>query len=382
MKNTIKSIGIITHRGNYNYGGLLQALALERWLESNGYNVDIINLNKYPINGARINRIISAILEPNKTLKHILKFRKSSKKRVLPPDSFKNMFLNYKQSVGMKYSQEVTINNIGEISSNYDALIVGSDQVWAYLNDRPLIFFLHWKPTYKGTRISYAACNPDMQAPWYNRGKIRNLLLKFDYLSVRDNTSAKWVKAISGRDSKIVADPTLLYDFNDIDCVRVINEPYIFAYILGSEINGGHSAIISKIRQKYGPIKVIAVAIPNKETSIRDYADHIFYDATPSQWISLIKYAIFIYTDSFHGCLFSLKYNKQFVAYYRELIRVSRLIDIRDRYKIDNAIISSVEDLKARNCLENGIDYSITTPLVKHHITESIDFLTNALNNK
>ena len=69
----IKSIGIITHRGNYNYGGLLQALALQRWLTSQNFNVEIINLNKMQLTGSKIGRITRALLTPIDTFKKLIK---------------------------------------------------------------------------------------------------------------------------------------------------------------------------------------------------------------------------------------------------------------------------------------------------------------------
>ena len=374
-REDVRSIGIITHRGNYNYGGLLQALALQRWLSSLGFFVEIINLDKMQLTGSKLGRITRALLTPTKTFKRLLK-RKSEQQ---PPKSFMQIFMDFKESTKMRYSSEVQSNTIGEISKKYDAIIVGSDQVWCYKYARPLIFFIQWKPAYKGRMLSYAACSPDMDIPWYNKGIIRKQLMQFNEISVRDLNTQQWVQNICDRKPLVVADPTLLYDFEDVVGLNKINEPYILAYCLGSEICGGHDTVIKDIRKRYGAIKVIGIAIPNKSKEVEKFADEVIYDASPKDWLTLIKYATFVYTDSFHGCMFSLKFEKQFIAYYAQQSRASRLIDIRDRYSLEYAIVSSVSELQEKECLQNGINYKKTNPLIQEHIDLSKQFLINSL---
>ena len=137
--------------------------------------------------------------------------------------------------------------------------------------------------------------------------------------------------------------------------------------------------MIKEIRKKYGAIKVIGVAIPNLSQEVEKFADEIIYDASPGKWLTLIKYATFVYTDSFHGCMFSLKFKKQFIAYYAQQSRASRLIDIRNRYGLENAIVSSVSEMQEKQCIQNGIDYEKTNSLIQEHIDLSKQFLNNSL---
>ena len=374
----IRTIGIITHRGNYNYGGLLQALALQRWLTSQGFSVEIINLDKMQLSGTKTGRIARALLTPIKTIGKLRK-SKVAQSSTLPPAGFLRKFTEFKISAKMKYSQEVQEDNIGAVANKYDAIIVGSDQVWCYKYARPLIFFAQWSPAYTGLLLSYAACSPDMDIPWYNRSRISKQLMRFDEVSVRDTYTMKWVESICGRQTSIVVDPTLLYDFNEFVGPDQVKEPYIFAYCLGSEIDGGHDSVIKEIRKQYGEMKVIGVAIPNKSKEVEKFADEVIYDASPEMWLNLLRHAAFVYTDSFHGCMFSLKYNKQFIAYFAQESRASRLIDLRDRYKLDNAIISSASELHERMCLQKCVDYEITNVLISEHVESSKQFLKESL---
>ena len=77
--------------------------------------------------------------------------------------------------------------------------------------------------------------------------------------------------------------------------------------------------------------------------------------------------------------MFSLKFKKQFIAYYAQQSRASRLIDIRNRYGLENAIVSSVSEMQEKQCIQNGIDYEKTNSLIQEHIDLSKQFLNNSL---
>ena len=257
MNNVIKKVGIITHRGNYNYGGLLQALCMQRWLQVQNIDAELIDINDYNLSGSRLFQLIRPILEPKRLFKKLINRHKSNNAKQLPPDDFKHLFLDYKQKVGMKYSPKANRSNFGSVANEYDAIIIGSDQVWVYKYARPLIFFGQWRPKYNGRLISYAACSPDEHTPWYNKGLLSHLLKNFNEISVRDKTTQQWVKTLCDRESSIVVDPTLLYDTDTLTRSSIIEEPYIFTYCLGSEINGGNKNAINEIRKKYGNIKPV-----------------------------------------------------------------------------------------------------------------------------
>ena len=115
----IKTIGIITHRGNYNYGGLLQALALQCWLQSQGFLVDIINLDKMQLSGTKVGRMVRLMLTPLDTINKLINSKKRSFVQA-PPKQFLQIFSDFKTAAKMKYSPEVTADNIGDIANKYD----------------------------------------------------------------------------------------------------------------------------------------------------------------------------------------------------------------------------------------------------------------------
>lgn len=72
-----------------------------------------------------------------------------------------------------------------------------------------------------------------------------------------------------------------------------------------------------------------AIVIPCNSRDITKYADKVFETLSPEQWVDMFYHARYVYTDSFHAIMFSLKFEKPFVSYYRNKIRSSRLIDLK-----------------------------------------------------
>lgn len=140
-------------------------------------------------------------------------------------------------------------------------------------------------------------------------------------------------------------DPSLLYAFEEFQTAHIVPEhPYILTYILGDEIKGGHATALEKIRQTVGDLPIYAISIPGNNSDIHPLADKVYQALSPVEWVAMFRHATFVYTDSFHAIMFSLKFSVPFVAYYRNIVRSSRLQDLKNR-GIDS-IYGSVEEMK------------------------------------
>lgn len=168
---------------------------------------------------------------------------------------------------------------------------------------KKIYLFLDWKPEFPGKRISYAACSAHEYVRKKQADLLSVLLGKFDYLSVRDMTTARLIKQITGKEPDIVPDPTLIYDFKEF-VTDIPVQPYILTYILGSEITGGHEEALKRIKGKYGCLKVISVHLPQGKNDIRFYADENHYTISPENgWISLPMLHLFIRILFMVSCL-------------------------------------------------------------------------------
>ena len=100
------------------------------------------------------------------------------------------------------------------------------------------------------------------------------------------------------------------------------------------------------------------------------------YNASPDEWINLIAHSKFVYTDSFHGCMFSMKYHKPFFAYYKDANRSSRLRDIKIQYGLANIFMSG------EAYAINEVDYLTLDKTIAEQRKESLSFLSSALSQK
>ena len=376
-------IGILTMSYRSNYGGIFQCVALCNILRKMGHDVEVINFQT--AQQASFKRRLKLLLTnfDSKTyftwLSDKLKDKfdyLNGKLRPLPTALLKRCSLFIKENI--PYTEKCDEKSIGLLvkEKGFEMIIVGSDKIWGGLGYSQLVYFGDWKPVFDGKLVSYAACSSLNEVPRYNYKKIKSLLARFARISVRDKHTQDLIQPFSTQAIQIVADPTVLYDFDKYLIPRHANEqPYIFAYILGNDIKGGHQAALKKIKEKYGEIPVKAVVLTNESTGIINYADEIIYDADPQDWINLLAYSSFVYTDSFHGVIFSLKFNKDFIAYYREESRSSRLLDLKRRFSIKQNIVSNVDEIDLQAV---EIQYEIVNKEILELKESSICFLEDA----
>lgn len=375
----MKKIGILTYCFGSNYGGTLQCFGLYNTLKKMGYDVKVINYipgriyslrGKY-INGSGIRKNIIRNLFNLKIILKKLKIKlKYVNKILIKFELFrkKNLILTEKD------------NSIERIiaRNNFDYVIVGSDQVWNETSK----FFLNEVNNSKIQKISYAACSGTEFYNLKDEKYLQEALKKFKYISVRNQHTKKFVEKLIKISPKIVCDPSILENYKDFLSKEKIKEKYIFTYILGADIKEGNEKVIEEIKKIYGNIKVVAVGIPfamSGGLNFYPWADEVIYDAAPEDWLNYIKNAEFIYTDSYHGALFSMKFHKPFLAYYSEKNRAPRFMDLAERYNIDRYIVNTLEEAIEKESICKEIDYTEIDKLIDEHKKYSMDFLKRAL---
>lgn len=359
-------IGILTFHYGTNYGGILQCYALQRVLCNYGHDVEVIDYvptSSLPLSKRMSNKlktINSVKMLWNVVKTRLLRHNFDRKKEIIDTKMLMSKFDEFRHKY-ILLSPKLSQNTIGEYSNkHYDAIIVGSDQVWTSLYDSESIYFLDWEPEFKGLRISYAACSAHSFVRGRRKIELADLLAKFSIITVRDETTAALVESITSKQPPIVPDPTMLYDFKEFLSDRKSQDEYILTYILGPEINGGHRSALEKIKAHAGNIPVYSIV--TKATDVVPCSDKILNSISPEEWIRLIAGAKAVYTDSFHAILFSMKFEVPFAGYWCDPVRSSRLIYLRDIYQLPN-IVSSAKDINLRICRQ---------PIIKDNILYKI----------
>ena len=198
-------IGILTQYYRRNYGGILQSYAMFHVLRDMGHDVEIIDFrynSKVNKTFASYVEILRSKLTKHHSIKGNISIRELPQEHLIAFDNFKKKYL--------KYSSMLTNNTIGDFVSDYDAIVVGSDQVWNNLTDRHLFYFFDFGKPYHGRRIAYAPCSTVERIPFGVKRKLGRLLRQIDDISVRDLTTQKMVSTVSGITPTIVLDPTVL----------------------------------------------------------------------------------------------------------------------------------------------------------------------------
>lgn len=362
-------IGILTFHFGNNYGGILQCYALQQVVRSLGHEVEIINFR--PQSGRTLKHIMGRLRE-QPSLASILRLvrenycaKKDTDPKLQDKKETSIAVCNTFREKYLKLSAPLDEETIGEYTNaHYDMIIVGSDQVWTSFYDRVPVYFMGWEPAFHGRKMSYAACSAYTKVSGRRSIELARLLKSFDKLTVRDGSTAQLVKTLTGTAPQIVPDPSLLYDYSEFQEAEIVPvEPYILTYILGDEIEGGHQAALQKIKNEVGEMPVYAISIPGLGADIHPLADKVFSTLFPEEWVAMFRHAAYVYTDSFHAVMFSLKFGIPFTAYYRNMTRSSRMLDLKERGI--TTIYGSVAEMQvspdvqdSAGCLVEGFDFN------------------------
>lgn len=368
-------IATLTFQFSINFGAQLQCLALQEVLKEMGHDVEVLQYNP-DFTGKKAPFYRNVGIKQNGlsfALKHAFV-------KLVYASKMANRFNKF-QKKHLNLTEPCDLNTIGKISQRYNAIVVGSDQVWGPAHHENATYFIGWKPEFKGKRISYAPCCAINKTDAKYKANIANLLNQFDFLSVRNLETQDFVDELTGLNTPVVLDPTLLVDFPQfLHSFKVPYKKYILAYIIGNEIKGGHENMIREIKKVRGNIPVIAVILSENHIKFFPWADKTYWSLTPDEWVSLIASADFFYTDSFHGVVFGVKSNVSLLAYYVDEKRKSRFVDLSVRFNLKSNIVNSVSDALARNCINRGTpDYELTHKIIREERITSKAFLKNAL---
>ena len=379
-------VSIITHYyKSKNYGGILQSYALCRVINELGYNAEQISYNMFPTKKAGAfsllyRTMISALgkldfrkwsyRKKNKRAQDLLKARFESM------NSFGEKYIPHTEKV---YDEE----NVDECGANYDAFITGSDQVWNLQWYYPA-FFLSFVPSEK-IKLSYAASIAMSKLSHDQKELLREKLKDFNAISVREKDSVELIKDIAPAKAEWVLDPTMLLDSEKWDAIsserEFVKEPYVFCYFLGDDL------LQRELAEKFAKNRGLKlVTLPYLNCMYREcddgFGDVQLYDVGPQDFVSLIKNAKYIFTDSFHATVFSGIYKKQYFVFprNREVSMSSRIYSLIELYEAQERFCDTDEKATFEYINElQEIDYSKPLEGLEQMRSKSISYLERNL---
>ncbi len=317
----MKKIGIITHYyKSTNYGGNLQAYALCALLNKQkdvcaeqicyDFQQVLPRSIKDKLKGKSLLEIVAAVWR-----KVCCSSRQKLKTQV--QEQRQRAFFDFNGNIIAHSKEKYQNEDIYKCVNDYDAFITGSDQVWNFTWYNPA-FFLDFVPSEK-TKISYAASIALSSLTDEQKAIVKKSLKDYKAVSVREKSAVELLDGLSPVPVQTTLDPTLLLSADDWDKVcaeKKTDGEYIFCYFLGE--NKKSRQITEKFAQKRG-LKIIAIPYVGGviNATERKFGDERRIDVSPQRFLSLIKHAKYVFTDSFHAVVFSNIYKKQYFVFNR-----------------------------------------------------------------
>ena len=238
-------------------------------------------------------------------------------------------------------------------------------------------------------KVSYAASISLPYIPKGTESKVEKALLDFDAISVREKNDKEMLEKILDRSIDWVVDPTMLLPQKEWKKLCVYNKyagkNYIFAYFLGGNIR------VRKWVKKFAKKKELqVVTIPYLLDTFRisdvGFGDIRLSSVSPELWLTLIKDAKYVFTDSFHGTVFSLLFHKQFFTFCRESDKSkssgnSRIYSLFELFSITDRLINVSNDVTTLLDNTSSIDYEYVDLVIERERDRSFSFLKNGIEN-
>lgn len=340
----MEKIGIVTVHTGYNYGTSLQVYSSKLYYEKLGYKPEILGYSNSLVKGRdiRIKKISTLLLRtffrPVLFKKTFLTYKKSLSKEVTL-ESKKMFDLFTEEKLKVKKMNEKEMKNYAE-TKEVLALICGSDQIWnatsVYVDS---FYYLQFAP--KEKRIAYAPSFGKSEIPDYNKKIIKKYLSGFEYLSVRETEGQKLIKELTGKDSEVLIDPTLLIskeewgkEIEETELPQEMKKDYIVYYFLDTP----SESVLENLKKIAEEFKCEIISLPFKHENFENFGTKVTsLDTGPLEFVKVISNAKFVCTDSFHGMLFSINLNVPFYIFARnygtatnQSTRITSILDILD----------------------------------------------------
>lgn len=369
-------IGILTLSIADNYGGILQAVALYRLLHNQGHEVVLIykSIHEVLLIKIAIKILLKIPFHDFKSFKAKRKINKARQEKKELHRGFieKEIFAISKNLYSKKDLEQFAIRE------KFDAVIVGSDQVWrkTYINDKYYkSYFLDFVDSSKTKKIAYAASfGKDY---WEGEDDIEDIskcLKDFNAVSTRELSGVFICKESFGFDNaKHVLDPTMLMP----------KEFYLDIISKYDVLNISKGGLVTYVLDEADETREIINFVKDSLTihnmnHLKGFNDFKTTYTVP-QWIASFAYSDFVVTDSFHGMVFSLIFKKNFVVIGNHSRGLDRFTSLLGLLGLEDRLVFDLEDIKNKN-IEN-IDYNAVNKILDANKRTSLDFLVNALND-
>jgi len=382
-------IGIITFwQSDDNYGQVLQCYALQKYLESLGHEPFLIKFSPRTVLNISYKKRLLKILKIYPLFQYFIeKIKKKKDLQYQKQLDIKNKRRNFNQFRTENIrSTEKIYNSLEELRNDpppADFYITGSDQVWVMLLDQEdnKGYFLDFGSD-KTKRISYAASFSREFYPVEFLPQLKHQLSKFDAISVREDVGVKICEGAGFKAIKTL-DPTLLLPksgYFDDKTIDKIDEKFFYVYSIN--IRDPKDVCWEEVC-KYGGEKDLKAIVTTSSGHFagREIFGNVEYSyATIHQWLNNINCAEFVVTTSFHGVVFCLIMNKNFIYFPLKGHYArgnNRVVSLLNSVGLSDKICWDKDNL--RSCIEHTVEWESVNEKIEDMRLQSIQFLEDSL---
>ena len=352
-------VGVISlYYNNSNYGGLLQAYALCKVLENSGYDCKQISYDPKSKSSRNTANLKTKIKHPFKMFFYGKWYEDFNKGKQLLKDF----------ELSIPHTDAVDAQTVSELNKDFDAFICGSDQVWNPQFWRDSYFLAFAEPS--KIKIAYAASMARNQLTPDEAAHVVKMTGGFRAISLRETESVEALQKFDPSfDAQVMPDPTLLLtsdEWSQITSEPVVREPYIFAYFLGAN-RAVRDSITTYARSVGKRIVFINSLLQHNRKWETEHRDVVIPDVGVPAFLSLIKHADLVITDSFHGTVFSGIFNVPFLTVNR-----SKAGSVKSMNSRITTLMNILGVQRNTETIEPGKDYSFS-PEEKELINQALE---------
>lgn len=355
-------VKMLTFHNAENYGATLQAYALKETLKKLGTSPSFVNYeNKAILADYKLIRTNSL-----KSFFSSLWFLPRNLKR---KRSFKSFSDRYLDTNSKKYTG---ISQITQDIEDKDVFVAGSDQIWNPVLTSGLsdIYTLNFETDKNIKRVIYGASLGNDELLQKHAVDFKTKTSNLDFISVREQSIIKSLQDICGKKVEQVIDPTLLLDKREWDkllsnnsCVDLKDKKYILVYTL---FESDEVTNIANYISKITGFKVVHFRKYNAYNN--EYMN--LYSKGPIDFVNAFKNAEYVITNSFHGTVFSIIYEKKFYSVL-PITRAGRIKDLLETLNLDSRIIENIENIN----IDENLDYTFAKEKIEEMRKHSIEYL-------
>ena len=382
-------IGILTLPLHTNYGGILQAYALQTVLERMGHEVEVYNIDRKPRHLSFPKVVYVMLLRIVASIKGNKRFSFYNINKEM--DAHYTEFAiktQYTQKFVDKYIKSCYLKDyVRQIpETKVDCVVVGSDQIWdlgngVTISGNVVNAYLPYLPS-SVKRFSYAASfgHDEWRYSSEQTAVAKEAIKLFTAVSVREYSGAALCKKYFGVDAHVDIDPTLLLTSEDY--VRAIgiehmnpSDGNMLVYVLDRTLE--KDAITDYIEQALN-LKRFRVNSKAEDINAKNAPIEDCIQPSVEKWLRGFYDAKFIVTDSFHACIFSILFHKPFIAVGNKHRGLTRFLNLLSKFHLDNRFVETFEEVKAID-LKAVIDYDEIEKILSVERKVSTDYLSKNL---